>query len=175
MKNPFSTLLWKFDGFRFRRSIKNALALNLRNEVRPDGLALSKVFSRLEIEWYARDIHPWDRDRNISQEDRALMFEQQCLRDTEAAISRLFERLPQVDTIELRVLEFQSKLPIITATVTRSSLETSETLSVGMRLLLSGAKLFLSDWQYATLELSSNQTRGDAVNRLPEAQAVGRL
>ncbi len=175
MKITLRSILSTIDGFRFRRSIKHALALNLRNEVRPDGLVLSSALTRMEIEWYARDIHPWDRDRKISPEDRALMFVQQCLSDTEAAIFRLFERLPQVDTIELRVLEPRSNMPVITGTVTRSGLETNENLSAGMRLMLSGMTFCLTDWQFATLNVKGNKNKEDKVEHISDVQAVGDL
>lgn len=173
MTISLSALLWEIDGFRFRRSIRHALALNLRNEVRPDGLVLSKAFSRLDIEWHARDIHPWDRDRNISPENRAIMFVQQCLSDTESAILRLFERLPQVESIEVRVLEPKSNIPIITGTVARSSLETNKSLSVGMRLMLSGMTFCLSDWQSAALKSAGKEDRKEEPNQISDAQPVG--
>lgn len=46
--------------------IEYALALHARNEVRRDGLTLTKTSSQLVIEWRARDVHPWDRDPGCS-------------------------------------------------------------------------------------------------------------
>jgi len=147
-------LVGEIDGFRFRRGIKHALALNRRGEVRSDGLKLIRVISHMEVEWYARDIHPWDRDRDISPENRSLMFVQQCLSDTEAAVSRLFERFPHVDTIEVRVMEPRSAMSILAGTVSRTGVERNESLSVGMRLMLSGITFRLSGWHFDPLDVA---------------------
>lgn len=157
MNRLLRRLLCKIDGLRYRHGIKQALALNLRGEVRKDGLTLSKAGTSLAIEWYARDIHPWDRDRNLSPEEREHLFLQQCLADTEDAISRLFAELPQVDDIEVRVLEPASKATIIAGSVSRSHLERRDHLSVGMRLRLSGVTFRLSGWHLETLELRDGQ------------------
>jgi hypothetical protein len=175
MSRSFRTLLYEIDGLRYGRGIEQALALNLRDEVRGDGLALSRALSRLEIEWYARDIHPWDRERGLSPEEKAYLFVQQCLRDTEAAISRLFERLPQVDIIEARVLEPKSKMPIIAGTVSRSGLEKNDQLSAGMRLMLSGVTFRLSGWSFDALDVGSDHDQGHEVNHMWDVQAAGRL
>lgn len=181
MSRSFKALLSAIDGFRYRRQIEGALALNLRGEVREDGLALHKVLSRLEVEWYARDIHPWDRDRGLSSEEKDYIFVQQCLSDTEAVISRLFERLPQMDIVEVRVLEPRSKMPIVGGTVSRSDFERDESLSVGMRLVLSGVTFRLSGWCFDALGATADQHLcaaddqhlEDHVNRMQEVHAAG--
>lgn len=157
MKKSVVTLVGGIDGFRFRRGIEHALALNRRGEVRSDGLTLIRAHNHVAIEWYARDIHPWDRNRGLSQEDRSLMFVQQCLSDTEAAISRLFDRFPYMDTIEVRVLDPGSKIPILAGTVSRTGLETNDNLSVGMRLMLSGVTFRLSGWQFDALSIKDDK------------------
>ena len=65
-----------------------------------------------------------------------MLFAEQALADTEAAVYRLFERLPQIDVIELSVLEPTSEALIATGTVHRSALNAtrSPSLSAGMRL-----------------------------------------
>src|ERR1017187_4379453 len=98
-----ANLTKRLDTLRYRRGIERALALDLRDEVRSDGLKRKKLNNRLEIEWCARDIHPWDRHE--PPDERACLFVRQCLADTDAAITRLFRELPQVDTIALTVLE----------------------------------------------------------------------
>src|SRR5262245_45815366 len=95
--------LRKIESLRYRSKVNAALALHRRGEVRSDRLALETVCNRLEIRWRARDIHPWDRD--LPDHERQILFADQALADTEAAIVRLFERLPEVDVIELGVLE----------------------------------------------------------------------
>jgi hypothetical protein len=117
---------------RYRRNIETALALNRRGEVRRDGLSLKNACSRLEIEWVARDIHPWDRD--LPPEEKATLFVEQCLSDTEAALHRLFEHLASIDIVELRVLAPSREHAVIAGTVLRSELDQLSGLSPGMRL-----------------------------------------
>jgi hypothetical protein len=133
-----ANLIQRLDTQRYRRGIQRALALHSRGEARDDGLKLEKLTNRLEIEWRARDVHPWDRDD--PPDKRALLFVQQSLADTEAAITRLFRALPQVDVIALTVLEHNSESVIMAGTVCRSELEPESELSVGMRLWKRGVK-----------------------------------
>jgi hypothetical protein len=46
---------------RLRRKVIGALEVNRRAGVRNDGLSLRSMRNRLEVEWQAREIHPWDR------------------------------------------------------------------------------------------------------------------
>jgi hypothetical protein len=132
MWRRLENLMHRLDNARYRRGAEQALALHLRSEVRNDGLTLKKLSTRLEIEWWARDIHPWDR--NDPPERRAWLFFRQSLADTEAAITRLFQALPQIDAITLTVLERNSEGVIMAGTVHRSTPEPHASLSVGMRL-----------------------------------------
>jgi hypothetical protein len=102
--------------------IEYALALHKRNEVRLDGLTLTKAFSQLDIEWRARDIHPWDRDRRCSPEEKERLFNEQCFSDTEAAIFRLFSALPVLDEIQFRVVGPDSDVELLSGRVARPSL-----------------------------------------------------
>ena len=70
------------------------------------------------------------------------MFAEQALDDTEAAVFRLFERLPEVDVIELSVLEPRSEILIAAGTAHRSDLDEARPhlLSVGMRLMEVGVR-----------------------------------
>ena len=134
MSQLFKRYFRKLDLWRFRRSVEDALALHRRGEVRRDGLKLDGLFSHLKIRWHARDIHPWDR--HLQGSGRQAAFAEQALADTEAAILRLFERLPHVDVIELSVLEPGSETLIAAGTVHRTDLSArrAHLLSVGMRL-----------------------------------------
>jgi hypothetical protein len=126
-------VLRRLEKWRFRRKIDRALALNVRAEVRSDGLGLVHLSNRLEIQWRARDIHPWDRGRAGRDCGPALL--EQSLSDTEAAIIRLFDALPQVDVIDLTVLDPASDEVRLAGTVYRSTLQKARTLlSVRMRL-----------------------------------------
>jgi hypothetical protein len=135
MRQLFERCFRKLDLWRFRRSVEDALALHHRGEVRNDGLKLDGVYSHLEIRWHAREIHPWDRDLLHGSRKQAA-FAEQAFADTEAAILRLFEKLPHVDVIDLSVLEPASEALIAAGTVHRSELSGRRThlLSVGMRL-----------------------------------------
>jgi len=117
-----------------RHKVNDALALHHRGEARNDGLVLDSVSSRLAISWRARDIHPWDR--GLPSYEREIMFAHQTLADTEAAIRRLFERLPHIDVMDVRVLETTSETMIAEGTIHRSDLKAARPalLSVGMRL-----------------------------------------
>jgi len=134
---------------RSKRRVERALGLHLRGEVRRDGLKLNHFQNRLEIEWRARDVHPWDRD--LPPERRLLLFVEQLLADTEAAISRLFDALPAVDVIDLRVLNPDSETAIIEGTVFRSALNRNRhLLSVKMRLMEMGISYRLIGSRFAS-------------------------
>jgi len=126
-------LFRRFDAWRFRRRVRRALALNTRGEVRADGLELVRLDNRLEVEWRARDVHPWDRAVPGGEPDAG--FCEQLLDDTEAAVLRLFEALPEVNTIDVRVVRPSGGGLLAAGTVHRASVEQASRLrSVGMRL-----------------------------------------
>lgn len=133
-----------------RRNVYNALALQRRGEVRADGLEVHRLTSQLEVEWWARELHPWDRF--ASPEKAAFKFVQQTLADTEAAIAGLFEASPLFDIIHLRVLERQTGRLIMDGVVHRSSVEKDRSLSIGMRLVRSGVRFHSSGWYFESLE-----------------------
>jgi hypothetical protein len=54
----FRNVLRKLIVTRNTKGINNALSLHRRGEGRRDGLTLTQVSHRLEIEWRTRDIHP---------------------------------------------------------------------------------------------------------------------
>ena len=138
MLHVLTTLLRKLEGLRYQRGIERALALHSRGDIRKDGLHATNLATQLRIEWRARDIHPWDRGL-VSPPQRAAAFVEQSLADTEAAICRLFDALPQVDVIALRVLDRTSETVIISGTVSRLAVSArDQNLSTGMRLLYLG-------------------------------------
>jgi hypothetical protein len=120
-----------------RRSIDQALALN-RAEVRPDGLCAEGITLRLAISWRARNLHPWDRD--LGGERKALRVVEQTFADTQAALERLFILLPEVDVIDLKVLETDAgkRGTLLSGSVSRSDFETWRPSSIAMRLRLLG-------------------------------------
>lgn len=140
MPHVLEAILRKLGHYLYRRSIDRALALYLRGEVRRDGLTAISVATHLEIEWRARDIHPWDRDL-LSASERTAAFVDQVLHDTEAAICRLFTALPPLEVVRLRVRDRTSDSVILSGSVSRPDfLARDERLSIGMRLLYMGVK-----------------------------------
>jgi hypothetical protein len=135
----FKSFLLKRKVARDRKSIQDALALHRRGEARRDGLTLTSASHRLEIEWHARDIHPWDR--STESEEREARFAEQSIADTDAALSRLFNQLPEVDVIEFRVIHPDSGQRILAGTVERSVWPGSTGLSVRTRLWQRGVAI----------------------------------
>lgn len=116
----------------FWTKIERALALHKRGEARSDGLRLLSAKTILSIEWLARSIHPWDRDLPAAQAER--VFTQQCLHDTSAALTRLFDEIPVLEAIEVRVRRVPSRPPIVFGTVRRDCLKNIDCPSIGMKL-----------------------------------------
>ena len=120
--------------------IERTMALYSRGAIRNDRLHLCWVRNRLEIHWRARDIHPWDAD--VSPEDKERLFEDQLLTDTEAAICRLFDRLPQTNVIDIQVFHPRCRTILLAGSIHRSALDAvASLLSVRMRLQQMGVAL----------------------------------
>jgi hypothetical protein len=134
---------------RLRRKVIGALEVNRHAGVRNDGLSLTRMRNRLEVEWQAREIHPWDL--GLPPEQTAQKFVQQCLADVDAAISRLFAALPDTDEIVLQVLDPTSGQPIMAGTVTRAEADAVAKGSVGMKLKSLGLVYRLANWQFEPL------------------------
>jgi len=64
--------------------VRKALALNRRREARIDGLELRRLKTTLLVEWIAREVHPWDRNRPALSVQK--LYTLQCLEDAQAAI-----------------------------------------------------------------------------------------
>ena len=118
--------IWDFlakrRSLRAEKRIQNALALNRAGEARPDGLTLIRASHHLQIEWRAREIHPWDRNSGSSESmERELLFMEQAIADTDAALSRLFRDLPEVGVIKFSVIHPHSQDCMLEGTVDRSA------------------------------------------------------
>jgi hypothetical protein len=75
----------------------------------------------LNVEWHARDAHPWDCDLPIEQ--RAELFTAGLIADTVVAIRQLFEDLAEVDVIQICVLAPNDPdMTILAGTVCRDDL-----------------------------------------------------
>ena len=104
----------------------------------------------LRVRWRARLIHPWDRDLPTDTTERLLV--EQSFADTEAALHRLFTTLPEIDIIELRVLDPVSEQTIMAGIVRRSDLEAARCFaSVKMRLGESGVDFRLTGSRFSAL------------------------
>jgi hypothetical protein len=57
---------------RLRSRVIAALEVNRRAGIRNDGLSLKRMRNRLEVEWQAREIHPWDQ--GLAPEQAAQRF-----------------------------------------------------------------------------------------------------
>ena len=130
---------------RLRRIVTRALALTPRGFIPHDVPRLNKLSAQLRVEWLTRDIHPWDRVLPLRR--RAELFRDQASRDTDAAISRLFQILPDLAAIEIRVLEPHSPNRLVFAgTVVREDVLAARSVaSPGMRLKLMGIRSHTTD------------------------------
>jgi hypothetical protein len=156
MGRLLDALLNQIEAWRYRRNIDWALGLNRRGEVRRDGLTLNVARNHLEIQWRARDVHPWDQDLPLQK--RAVVLFEQALTDTDAAISRLFHALPRVDVIDLSVLEPAAEDIILDGTVHRSRFSERQGLSsVRMRLCELGVSYRFPDWYLASLKSEGDE------------------
>ena len=144
----------KHAGGRFRRKIEKALALHRRGEVRADGLELKSAYTRLDVTWRARDIHPWDRE--APSEKKAARFIQQAMEDADAAIRRLFDLLPEVDMIDVKVLARESEKVTMAGTVNRSSIVRHGT-SVKMRLMNCGIRFYFAGLPFEPVEEAASE------------------
>lgn len=150
-----------------RHYIERALALHRRGEARSDGLTLAVVSHHLEIEWCARNIHPWDRDCSLRErEDR---FTEQLFADTDAALSRLFNALPDVDVIEFKVLHPDSRERILAGTVSRTaSVPKNRKASSRTRLWHRGVMVSLVVFTVFLLFLNTNQAQISSTSPNPD-------
>lgn len=134
----------------FYRKIQRALALHWRGEARRDGLVLTAARTRLQVEWIAREVHPWDRDLPLPIAQRR--FSEQCLDDTRAAIERLFNQFPMLDSIEICVKRNRSDPPLLSGTVSRRDLDLVNFSSTTMTLHAFGLKFRLEDRELRSRE-----------------------
>jgi hypothetical protein len=116
-----------------------------RGGVANDVSLLREMSLSLRVEWYARDLHPWDRDLPV--ERRAELFTAELLADTVVVIRQIFERLAEIDTVQIRVLEpAEPHKTVLAGTVCRDDLDaTWGCPSPAMSLKLLGLEYRVSD------------------------------
>src|SRR5208282_3730896 len=117
--------------------------LKPRGGIRNDVLVINRLAMRVRVEWFARDVHPWDSD--LPERRKAELFAQQCLEDVDAAIPRLFAQLPEIDVLEIQVLERSTQNKIIAGVVDRGDLAAQAGSSSGMRLKTIGINFRCTD------------------------------
>jgi hypothetical protein len=146
-----------------RDKVVEALALHRRGEARTDDLQLMDLGVRMQVRWRAREIHPWDRDLPPARAVRKLS--QQCLSDTEAALERLFEACPEVDVIEVEVVEpnADGERRVMFGTVRRDEFAQWHPLSTDMRLRLVGLHYRLVDEHLELLPPERSKNGADGV------------
>jgi hypothetical protein len=132
-----------------RKRVSRALALHRRGEVRADGLELRNMQTTMRVEWIARDVHPWDRQ--IGRRLKERLFARQCIEDVDAAITRLFEQLPEVDVLEVRVFRDGGGLLLFHGRVERTEAATASHSSSLMKLKSLGIKFQVSNWRLEPL------------------------
>ena len=152
MGNLLNTCIRRLRIRIYKLKIADALALHRRNEGRSDGLVLINAFNRLEISWEARGEHPWDE--NLPPLARETEFAEQALEDTEAAVIRIFKRLPEIDVLEIRVLAPQTGELLATGTIPRAAINTegNNARSVRMRLGELGIRYRIAPTQWGPPE-----------------------
>ena len=123
-----------------RSLVNSSLSLCPRGGVVNDRLVLHKVSGQLQLEWRARAVHPWDRDLPTCRKLEA--YFEQAVADTDLAIRRIFQRLLEIDVIEIRVLDTQDPTKIMLAgVVTREdALAADLSYSPKMRLKMMGVQ-----------------------------------
>ena len=138
------------EGGPIGQMVSRALSLRPRGAIGNDGLVVQNLSSRFRVQLLARPIHPWDRDRPANE--RSEMFVQQCLEDVSTAIPKLFRSMPEIDELEVTVLDPRSKNAIIAGVVNRSDALTSNCLSVGMKLKAMGLAYRRSNFGFERLD-----------------------
>lgn len=140
-----------------RYCLRLALTPPARGGVRNDRLHVKSVRQRLEVEWNARGIHPWDRDEG--DEVATVKFLDQFLADTEGAIDRIFQVLPGVNEIAVTVRKPDTGEVIAAGTVDRGPREKQAMPSARMRLLARGMKCYLDETYCERLQFVQGHTQ----------------
>jgi hypothetical protein len=120
------------EGGVISQMVGRALSLKPRGGIGKDGLVVRNLSARLRVELLARPIHPWDRDRPA--DERNELFVQQCLDDVSTAIPNLFRTMPEIQEMEITVLDPKCKSAIIAGVVNRSDALAATGFSAGMKL-----------------------------------------
>jgi hypothetical protein len=131
--------------------VAQALGLGPRAGERRRREPIRRVATHLEVEWYAYDVHPWDRD--LPDERRARLFAEGVLAHTVTAIRGAFDRFAEVDSIAITVLEPRRPHRVLLrgAVTRRDVADASRTVSAAMSLKLLGVEYRMSEGQLQPL------------------------
>jgi hypothetical protein len=140
-------LKWRgaFERRLLRNRVIKALTLAPRGGIARDGPLLREISHSLKLEWYARDVHPWDGD--LPAERRAELFTAELMTDTLVVIRQMFERLAEIDVIQIRVLApNEPDKTVLAGTVHRNDLNAApDCPSPAMSLKLLGVQYRVTD------------------------------
>ena len=143
-------------GVCFGRAFAEQLTEHWRSNraVVSSALRVNRLSGQLQVEWAARQIHPWDRD--LPPHRQAKMFCNQTITDVDRAVAKLFQTLPEIDAITIRFVEpNNARRVLIAGTVLRKDLSAAGSPSSSrMRLKLLGIRY---------------QTDGERLEALPES------
>jgi hypothetical protein len=134
---------------KMTREITRSLRLQPRGGVAHDVLRLAALSLRLRVEWRARDVHPWDHD--LSEHRQAQLFARQCLKDVDTAIARVFDRVPEMQVLEVVVRAPRSGAIIMSGVVHRDDLRGASHLTLEMKLRTIGIKYQLFDRRFESV------------------------
>lgn len=129
-----STYSYRRDAFT--SAVRQALTTRPRGGVSGDVLEVYSASLTMSVTWTARPVHPWDRDLPLDQQDAT--FADQCLRDVDIAIARLFSQFPLVERLDITVRHPLSHASILTGTAHRADFLAVQRLSIPMRLKMLG-------------------------------------
>jgi hypothetical protein len=133
------------------REVTRSLRLSPRGAIAHDVLDVAALSLRLRVEWRAREVHPWDHD--LPEPQQAQLFARQCLEDVEAAMTRLFEKIPEMYVLELGVRDPRSNAVIMSGVVHRDDLLGASHLALEMKLRTVGMKYQLFDRRFESISV----------------------
>ena len=129
--------------------VKKVLALKSHRQGRVDGLELKGLKTTLQVEWIAREVHPWDRNRPPMSVQK--LYTLQCLQDTHTAIEGLFNEIPEVEALDIRIFSAPSQSVVIAGLVHREDLTHAVFDSPAMNLKTLGVSFRMSNWRLEPL------------------------
>jgi hypothetical protein len=134
---------------KMTREVTRSLRLRPRGAIAHDVLHLAALSLRLRVEWRAREAHPWNHD--LSTRRQAQLFARQCLEDVDAAIMRLFERVPEMQVLEIVVRAPRSEVVLMSGVVHRDDFREASHLALQMKLRTIGIKYQLFDCRFESV------------------------